>query len=212
MLSNMKIVFYLLIGFVLVSLVAPSVALEKVKTSESNSITATSEVKAETPKETVKDAKKTEAKEAPKPDEKPVDVVKDNPKGCDRATEWIYPDGSCHAKAVKESIATESVKPATSGGCEAVYEYSGWNQNVAYAVCMGESSGNSNAYNPEAHKDRYGRVICNGSRGLFQIACVHHDSTFDPSGNISAAVRIYNDSGWSPWGAYTSGKYLRYLR
>lgn len=208
----MKYVIYLLIGIALVSLVAPTVALEKVKTSETNSITATSEEKAETPKEPVKDAKKPETKEAPKPDEKPVDVVKDNPKGCDRATEWIYPDGSCHAKAkeARDSIASSTVKtpskPSTTGGCELVYNYSNWDTNVAHAVCMAESGGNTNAAN---YNDNHGKCI--GSFGLMQLACFWIPNPTDPYANIAKANEIWSRSGWQPWGAYTSGKYLKYL-
>lgn len=201
----MKYIILLLIGFATVSVLSldkrvSSSNLQNNSNVEVSSIEPVSEPnKAETVKEPAKAEEATsEAKT------KPSDVVKENPKNCDTANEWIYPDGSCHKKA-GDSIAPESVKPATSGGCEAVYSYSGWDQRVAYAVCMGESGGNANAYNPEAHKG------CNGSRGLFQIACVHADSTFDPTGNVNAAIRIYNASGWKPWGAFTSGKYLKYL-
>ncbi len=40
-----------------------------------------------------------------------------------------------------------------------------------------------------------------GERGLFQIHPIHHDSTYDPVGNVFAALRIsgggYNFSAWS---------------
>ena len=95
---------------------------------------------------------------------------------------------------------------ASGEGCDLVYNYSNWDQAVAYAVCMGESGGNANAYNSEAHNG------CNGSLGLFQIACVHGaGSTFDPQANVAYANQLYSQQGWQPWGAYTDGRYRAYL-
>lgn len=211
MLSNMKYVIYLLVALVAITLVAPNIKLENTKSSETSSI-STSEVKAETTKEPVKDAKVEEVNTAstPTPPEpKSVDVVKDNPNNCDTANEWIYPDGSCHKKAT-ESIASSSVAPTastSSGGCELVYNYSNWNQNVAYAVCMAESGGNTNAAN---YNDNHGK--CVGSFGLMQLACFWIPNPTDPIANMAKANEIYSRSGWSPWGAYTSGKYVKYLR
>lgn len=211
----MKIVILLLLGLGIVSTV-PEVKLERIsKANETSSITPVSEVKADTVKEPVKDAPKTETKpdttvEAPKL--KTVDVVKDNPKNCDRATEWIYPDGSCHAKAVEGSIAPSSTAPTavntprSSGGCELVNNYSNWDRNVAYAVCMAESGGNTYAAN---YNDNHGS--CRGSFGLMQLACFWIPNPKDPIANMAKANEIYSRSGWSPWGAYTSGKYLKYL-
>lgn len=205
----MKYVIYLLIGIGIVTAIAPVVDFQRVESSETAPITTTEE-KAVEVKEPVKDVKKTEKKKAP--EKKPVDIVKENPKGCDQATEWIYPDGSCHAKAVAGSMATSSSpesdsKPSTSGGCELVYKYSNWDQNVAHAVCMAESGGNSNAAN---YNDNHGS--CVGSFGLMQLACFWIPNPKDPVANMAKANEIYSRSGWSPWGAYTSGKYLRYLR
>ena len=209
MLSNMKYVIYLLVGLLAVTLIAPNVTFEKVKSSETAPITTT-EVKAEeVVKEPVKDAPKSEEVEIPPVEEKPVDVVKDNPKGCDRATEWIYPDGTCHKKAVPDSIAPSTTAPSTprsSGGCELVYNYSNWNQDVAHAVCLAESGGNTYAAN---YNDNHGK--CVGSFGLMQLACFWIPNPTDPIANIAKANEIYSRSGWSPWGAYTSGKYLKYL-
>lgn len=198
----MKYIIYLLVGIIAVTLLAPNVKFENIKAKETSSITSTSEVKAEATKEPVKDAKKTE-------DPKPVDVVKTNPKGCDQAKEWIWEDGSCHAKEVSGSIAPSTTAPSTaksSGGCELVYKYSSWDQSVAHAVCLAESGGNSNAAN---YNDNHGS--CRGSFGLMQLACFWISNPTDPEANMAKANEIYNRSGWSPWGAYTSGAYLRYL-
>lgn len=78
--------------------------------------------------------------------------------------------------------------------------------DLAAAVAMAESSGNPNAYNPN---DPNG-----GSRGLWQINGIHgYLSSFDPLINVAAAIQISdNGSNWKPWGAYTNGSYLRYLK
>lgn len=207
----MKYIIYLIVGLLAVTLVAPNVKFENTKASETTPI-AESEVKADTVKEPVKDAKiadesKSETKIETKT-EAPVDVVKDNPKNCDTAKEWILPDGTCKAKKV-ESIASSTVtnKTATTGDCSLVNNYSNWDKNVAYAVCMAESGGNSNAAN---YNDNHG--TCVGSFGLMQLACFWTDNPTDPIENIAKANEIYSRSGWSPWGAYTSGAYTKYLR
>ena len=39
-----------------------------------------------------------------------------------------------------------------------------------------------------------------GERGLFQIHGIHHDSTYDPTGNVLAAFRISaGGTNWRPW-------------
>lgn len=51
---------------------------------------------------------------------------------------------------------------------------------------------------------------CKGSYGIFQIGCLHEtDPTvlYDIEYNIKRAREIYDQSGWKPWGAYTSGAY-----
>lgn len=87
-----------------------------------------------------------------------------------------------------------------------------------------ESDGlNPRAYNPEWHYNaRTGEKICQGSYGLMQIACIHHrenpEALYDPEFNLQVAKRVYQDAasrrgnGWLPWGAYTDGNYLAYLR
>jgi len=40
-------------------------------------------------------------------------------------------------------------------------------------------------------------------RGLFQIHPIHHDSTYDPEGNVRAAYRISKGGNdWSAWSCY----------
>lgn len=91
--------------------------------------------------------------------------------------------------------------------CTLVDNYS-WDKRIAYAVCMAESGGNSNAIN---WKDSHNG--CVGSAGLMQIACIHTGGAheLDPVRNVEKAYEIYSRSGWLPWGAYTDGSYLRYM-
>ena len=196
----MKYIILLLIGIALVATVLPDKrdsTSNLDKTESTTSSIASPEVKAEEVKEPVKDTPKTE----------PVDIVKENPNKCDTNVEWIYPDGSCHKKKT-ESIASSTTAPtaSSSGGCELVRNYTNWNVDVAYAVCMAESGGNTNAAN---YNDNHGK--CVGSFGLMQLACFWIPNPTDPTANMAKANEIYSRSGWSPWGAYTSGKYLKYL-
>lgn len=71
---------------------------------------------------------------------------------------------------------------------------------------MAESGGDSNAAN---YNDHHGS--CVGSFGLMQLACFWTSNPTDPNENMAKAYEIYSHSGWQPWGAYTSGAYLRYL-
>lgn len=106
-----------------------------------------------------------------------------------------------------------AASPRVSGGsCETyrplVAQY-GWDVNVAMAVMQAESG--CNAYNENA-TDRH--PTCLGSRGLFQIGCDSTDDyagMFNASENVAHAYSMYSTRGWSPWGAYTSGAYRRYL-
>lgn len=76
-----------------------------------------------------------------------------------------------------------------------------WDIDLAYKVMYAESHIRSDAYNPERHRG------CNGSVGLFQIACIHDDveKLKDPEYNIKKAYEIYEKSGWYPWGVCHNG-------
>lgn len=118
------------------------------------------------------------------------------------------------AVAVKvQQAGTYNPPVAVSGGCETlrplVAQY-GWPVSTAMAVMQAESGCNPSSNNPTDY-----HIICLGSRGLFQIGC---DSTpnfggmFDANANVAQAYSMWARRGWQPWGAYTSGKYLQYLR
>ena len=90
------------------------------------------------------------------------------------------------------------------------------NADIAIAVAKSESGKllSVRAYNPEWHYDRQGNKVCQGSFGVFQIACVHVENTeqlFDPEFNLTKAREIYLEQGWQPWGGYTSGGYKAHL-
>jgi len=88
--------------------------------------------------------------------------------------------------------------------------------DVAVAVAMAESQLVPTASNwKDSHRG------CNGSFGIFQIACIHdsRDELYDVEYNIKRAREIYDTIGrdgkpvhWKPWGAYTDGRYLAYLQ
>lgn len=95
-------------------------------------------------------------------------------------------------------------------GCEIASIYD-WDYRTAYAICMAESGGNSQAYNAANR---------NGSNdaGLFQINSIHVKSgligekdRFDPVQNVKAAYAIYKGSGWKAWSAYNNGAYAKHL-
>lgn len=71
-------------------------------------------------------------------------------------------------------------------------------------IAKAESGLETGAYNPEWHYDRNGKPICQGSFGVFQIACIHHlenpSALFNEDLNIEYAKKIYSASGTQPWG------------
>lgn len=106
--------------------------------------------------------------------------------------------------------APEAVQ-ATQGGCELVNNYD-WDTHLAYAVCMAESSGIATQHN-------YSDATGDDSWGLFQINLYGNlkysrpspDKLVDPVFNVNHAYGMWSAGGWTQWGAYTSGMYLRYM-
>lgn len=95
----------------------------------------------------------------------------------------------------------------TSGNCDSfsreVKKYD-WNTTTAMNVISAESSCNPEALNAD---DQH--TGCNGSYGLFQIACVHSNNTselYDPTINIQTAYKVYTTQGWNAWGVCTDGR------
>lgn len=100
------------------------------------------------------------------------------------------------------------------GDCSLVNNYD-WDKKVAYAICMAESGGDTNAAN---YNDDHGK--CVGSFGLMQLACFWTANPTDPYENMSEAYEIYSCGqkidnkcikSWKPWGAFTSGAYLEFM-
>lgn len=94
--------------------------------------------------------------------------------------------------------------------------FKGADVNIAAAVAMAESSGNSRSYNPVGRDDSYGlwQINMKGSLGpdrRKKFGITKNSDLFDPGINARAAKRIKDDSGWGAWTTYTSGKYKQYL-
>lgn len=97
--------------------------------------------------------------------------------------------------------------PESKVNCDLVNNYT-WDVKVAYAVCMAESGGNPRASNLNDQHNG-----CRGSFGLMQIACIHtgRQPEYDPERNMQKAWEIYQRSDWTPWGAFTSGAYKKFM-
>lgn len=97
--------------------------------------------------------------------------------------------------------------PKQATDCSLVNTYS-WNTKIAYAICMAESRGRSDAYG----------VNTNGTSdgGLMQINSIHTDlislqDRFDPIKNVEAAYQIYQGSGWRAWSTFNNLRYKEFL-
>lgn len=100
-------------------------------------------------------------------------------------------------------------QPIIQQGCDYVDEYD-WDTSTARAICMAESSGNTNAtnYNTNGSTDM----------GLMQVNSIHADmvsgdlqSLYDPATNVRIAYAIYQSAGWRAWSTFLNGAYTKYL-
>jgi len=78
----------------------------------------------EAPKSAIKAEVVPSTTEAPKTPEtaptavtEPIDVVTSNPQSCNKDTQWIWSDGSCHDKEVTQ-VQTVAPVQRSSGGCD----------------------------------------------------------------------------------------------
>lgn len=207
----MKYIILLLIGLATVNVLPLDKEVSIKNQTKESSVEAVSEPKKD---KTVKEpTKKENAPEWSKLSSS--EKIKANPSKCNLEKEIILAsDGSCKKKPVTKPKNSPSSPSSTarSGDCSLVNKYDSWDKNVAYAVCMAESSGDSSNSNyNDVHRNADGSVRCIGSFGLMQLACFWISNPYDAEANMRKANEIYNSSGWSPWGAYTSGKYLKYL-
>lgn len=130
----------------------------------------------------------------------------------EKSIEYTHPTPP---EAVSEPVATYETRDDIEALIRATFPEDA-SRAVAIAKAESGSKLSPTAYNPEWHYDRHGKKLCQGSFGVFQIACVHHleDPTalFDVELNIEKAERINAQSGWRPWGAYSDQRYLTYLQ
>lgn len=147
----------------------------------------------------------------PKPDTKPTPTATPS---APRDVETPEPDPT---PTPTPEPAKTAQKTVSTGDCEQwrplVSQYD-WDVRTAMAVMQQESTMNgipcnNMAINPT--DDHTSWAGCMGSFGLFQINC-SHGAVYDPAKNIAIAYSMWRQSGWSPWSAYTSGEYAKYLR
>lgn len=140
--------------------------------------------------------------------------------GALRDEPWHYEFGTDRwanerADVMKSLVAQAPPAQPASGGHDALLQrYFGTNARVAKAVMMQESSGNPRSTNAST-----------GCYGLFQIRLSAHykkipgatdaekiAALYDPETNIKLATLISGaGKNWTPWEAYTSGAYLKWL-
>ena len=111
-----------------------------------------------------------------------------------------------------------SLFDAPDDHCRLVDGYD-WDRKLAYAICRGESNGNTDLVYTKDYHD-WGYIECRGSHGIMQIGCpwanhfgVSPEDLHDPETNMDLAYKIYqrSDDSFRPWGAYTNGRYKRFL-
>lgn len=86
------------------------------------------------------------------------------------------------------------------------------------AIGAAESSGNTRAYNGKGRDDSYGLWQVNMFGGLGperreKYGLSTNEELYDPKINIKIAKDIFDEAGgnFSPWGAFTDGRYQEYL-
>jgi len=94
--------------------------------------------------------------------------------------------------------------------------FQGKDLDVATAVALAESGGNTNAHNSKPPDNSYGLWQINmlgdlGPSRRKQFGIATNDQLFDPNVNAKAAYAIYKGSGWKAWTTYTSGKYKGFM-
>ncbi len=94
--------------------------------------------------------------------------------------------------------------------------FTGDDVNIAVAVAMAESGGDTHAHNPVPPDDSYGLWQINmlGSMGperRKRYGLAKNEDLYDPAVNARVARGIWNGSGWKAWTTYTRGTYKRFL-
>jgi hypothetical protein len=94
--------------------------------------------------------------------------------------------------------------------------FTGNDINIAVAVALAESGGDTHAHNPVPPDDSYGLWQINmlGSMGperRKRYGLAKNDDLYDPAVNARVARGIWNGSGWKAWTTYTRGTYKRFM-
>jgi hypothetical protein len=95
--------------------------------------------------------------------------------------------------------------------------FTGSDVNIAAAVALAESGGNSRSYNPVGKDDSYGlwQINMKGSLGpdrRKKFGITSNAALFEPAVNARAAKMIHDSSGWGAWTTYTRGTYKKFLK
>jgi hypothetical protein len=94
--------------------------------------------------------------------------------------------------------------------------FTGDDVNIAVAVALAESGGDTLSHNTKPPDDSYGlwQINMYGSLGpdrRKQFGLPNNATLFDPARNAWCALQIKNGSGWKAWTTYTTGKYKQFL-
>jgi hypothetical protein len=103
----------------------------------------------------------------------------------------------------------EIARYATNAG------FSGNDVQIAVAVALAESGGNTDSHNAKPPDDSYGLWQINmlGSLGpdrRKKFGITSNTALFDPAVNAKAAKIIHDGSGWDAWTTYSTGKYKQF--
>lgn len=89
---------------------------------------------------------------------------------------------------------------------------------LATAIGLAESNGNPRAYNGKGLDASYGIWQINthgklGSDRRAKLGLKSNDELFDPAQNARAMKLVWDEANrsWGPWGAFTDGRYKKYL-
>jgi len=94
--------------------------------------------------------------------------------------------------------------------------FTGADVEIAVAVALAESGGDTHAHNTKAPDNSYGLMQINmyGSLGpdrRKRFGLKSNDDLFNPATNMKAAKAIKDGSGWNAWTTFTTGKYKRHI-
>lgn len=94
--------------------------------------------------------------------------------------------------------------------------FNGRDLDIAVAVALAESGGDTKAYNGQGGDRSYGLWQINMIGGMGpdrrkRFNLPSNDALYDPATNARVAYGIWKENGWSPWTTYTSGKYKDHM-